>query len=218
MLFSDSGVRWRRQPGFTLIELLIVVAIIAILAAIAVPNFLEAQTRSKVSRVKADMRTMATCLESYAVDHNKYPDVDASTLMPPVKYGAEYCRRVFAVMSTPVAYLTNATLRDVFYTKPVIQDYGTFLGYANCKEIAPALPALGITATDRQLGLFVEQRWLLQSVGPDGLPFALMNTADQNFQLTFLALSDRSQLGYFYDPTNGTVSTGDIARTAHGQL
>lgn len=59
--------------GFTLIELLIVVAIIAILAAIAVPNFLEAQTRSKVSRVKADMRTIATGLEIYRLDNNDYP-------------------------------------------------------------------------------------------------------------------------------------------------
>jgi type II secretory pathway pseudopilin PulG len=54
---------------------LIVVAIIAILAAIAVPNFLEAQTRSKVSRAKADMRTIATGIESYFVDYNHYPDI-----------------------------------------------------------------------------------------------------------------------------------------------
>jgi type II secretion system protein G len=62
-----------KNKGFTLIELLIVVAIIAILAAIAVPNFLEAQVRSKVSRAKSDIRTMATALESYAVDNNGYP-------------------------------------------------------------------------------------------------------------------------------------------------
>ena len=58
------------KRGFTLIELLIVVAIIAILAAIAVPNFLEAQTRAKITRVKSDLRTLATGVESYMVDHN----------------------------------------------------------------------------------------------------------------------------------------------------
>src|SRR5215210_3826948 len=65
--------------GFTLIELLIVVAIIAILAAIAVPNFLEAQTRSKVSRVKADQRSLATAIEAYYVDNNSYPAWDSSS-------------------------------------------------------------------------------------------------------------------------------------------
>ena len=62
-----------RNSAFTLIELLIVVAIIAILAAIAVPNFLEAQTRAKVSRAKADMRTEATALETYNIDWGTYP-------------------------------------------------------------------------------------------------------------------------------------------------
>lgn len=62
-----------RRVGFTLIELLIVVAIIAILAAIAVPNFIEAQTRSKVSRVLNDLRTMRTAVESYSVDNSKNP-------------------------------------------------------------------------------------------------------------------------------------------------
>ena len=62
-----------RLDGFTLIELLIVVALIAILAAIAVPNFLEAQTRAKVSRAKSDMRSVAIALESYRVDNNNYP-------------------------------------------------------------------------------------------------------------------------------------------------
>jgi type II secretion system protein G len=64
------------KKAFTLIELLIVVAIIAILAAIAVPNFLEAQTRSKVSRTKADMRSVSVALEAYATDNNRYPYVN----------------------------------------------------------------------------------------------------------------------------------------------
>src|SRR6056300_980877 len=59
--------------AFTLIELLIVVLIIAILAAIAVPNFLEFQTRAKVSRVKSDHRSLATAIEAYYVDNNQYP-------------------------------------------------------------------------------------------------------------------------------------------------
>src|ERR1041384_5513540 len=72
-LFSIMENPIMNKRAFTLIELLIVVAIIAILAAIAVPNFLEAQVRAKVSREINDMRAVATALESYASDCNAFP-------------------------------------------------------------------------------------------------------------------------------------------------
>ncbi len=63
----------RKEKGFTLIELLIVVAIIGIIAAIAIPNLLNAIDRGKQKRTMADMRSIGTAVESYAVDNNFYP-------------------------------------------------------------------------------------------------------------------------------------------------
>ena len=71
----------RNNRGFTLIELLIVVAIIGIIAAIAIPNLLNAIDRGKQKRSMADLRSIGTAVESYAIDNNYYPAAtDVATL------------------------------------------------------------------------------------------------------------------------------------------
>jgi general secretion pathway protein G len=69
----------RRQKGFTLIELLIVVAIIGIIAAIAIPNLLNAINRGRQKRTMADIRSIATSVEAYSVDNNSYPRIPGTS-------------------------------------------------------------------------------------------------------------------------------------------
>ena len=63
----------KQRKGFTLIELMIVIAIIIILAAIAIPNYLAMTARAKKSRVASDFAAIATALETYKTDWNTYP-------------------------------------------------------------------------------------------------------------------------------------------------
>jgi general secretion pathway protein G len=74
----------RDSTGFTLIELLIVVAIIGIIAAIAIPNLLNAIDRGKQKRSMADMRSIGTAVESYAVDNNVYPVAASAAALQPL--------------------------------------------------------------------------------------------------------------------------------------
>src|SRR5271169_2149822 len=84
----------RNKKGFTLIELLIVVAIIGIIVAIAIPNLLNAIQRAKQKRTMGDMRTAGTAAEAYAVDFNHYPAAAGYTapsglsVPPTVTFGA----------------------------------------------------------------------------------------------------------------------------------
>ncbi len=90
------------RNAFTLIELLIVVAIIGILAAIAVPNFLNAQIRSKVARVEADFRTLATALESYHISFGNYPV--AHLIDQQIASGSAISR--FSALTTPISFIS----------------------------------------------------------------------------------------------------------------
>ncbi|HOJ59436.1 MAG TPA: prepilin-type N-terminal cleavage/methylation domain-containing protein [bacterium] len=105
-----------RDNGFTLIELLIVVAIIGILAAIAVPNFLNAQIRAKIARCEADARSIGTALESYRLDTNEYPPDGRSGVY--THFSLKWANQPSAGkhLTTPVAYMSSIPW-DAFNSK-----------------------------------------------------------------------------------------------------
>ena len=197
----------RGRAAFTLIELLIVVAIIAILAGIAVVNFLEAQIRAKVSRVQSDLRTMATAVELYRVDHAGYPtyhyvnnpyananvsfhvggDVTSILVSPPFNGRNP--------LTTPIPYITSSPkdvfTKDVVEASPETADYW----YVNWD--------FALQRTDSGLEpLFQALRndqgnWRMHSTGPDN------HGPDTEVGLGQIV----------YDATNGTISHGEVVRT-----
>ena len=93
------------RKGFTLIELLIVVAIIGILVAIAIPNFLEAQARAKVSTAMADMRNLSPAIEMYKMDTEFYPS--SAPWAEWSGYAADSNLAGLGALTSPISYMKS---------------------------------------------------------------------------------------------------------------
>lgn len=208
-----------RRSGFTLIELLIVVAIIAILAAIAVPNFLEAQTRSKVSRTRADMRTVAVAIEAYSVDNNKYPWVNTITGFALPQGGHQLGPVFLAGMTSPIAYLTSL-MKDPFGGRKAPDDpyhqagfNTTFEYWYWTEEYCNRAGWSGGSPTQKSNWWHTSGPgtdapgclWSLMSQGPD------LHWTHATHSAGAAAEVDRA-LVWQYDSTNGTISWGNIVR------
>ena len=213
-----------RVKGFTLIELLIVVAIIAILAAIAVPNFLEAQTRSKVARVKADQRSLATALESYYIDNNSYPAQDSS--YSPDHHGANQRSNASAELRLLPTLRIKSDVNDNLFT------ITTPVTYVTSYFSDPFADSKGATFSYSVSGMFKEG-WIIWSFGPDTDEKVNPNAAGGDLKIAY---EEGDQIGWplprvetfyylpatetpsetlrdvTYDPTNGTTSDGDVYR------
>ncbi|MFB3896000.1 MAG: prepilin-type N-terminal cleavage/methylation domain-containing protein [bacterium] len=199
----------KKQFGFTLIELLIVVAIIAILAAIAIPNFLAAQTRAKVAGVMKEQQTIATGLEAYQVDNTAYPRSSDSIYFG--TYGRlDVCRIArLAQITTPIAYITKVPM-DVFNLRGNSTTLAGLVDMTGTWDRAYPYwePKVfdAYKANSSYDNMFAENpdertkkgRWALMSFGPD-----------QNYSINVGTWPGRIMQ---YDPTNGIVTNGDVWR------
>jgi len=219
------------QRAFTLIELLIVIAIIAILALIAIPNFLEAQVRAKVSRVKADMRSLAVGVEAYTVDYQRIPMgwyyIDDSESAKCVGYqvpiGNDFFEWVQARMTTPIAYLSTI-LMDPFLERGSVRQTsgGGAPVYTASNPNGEALHLYDYTcaawrnniaeqySADKNQCFAMGYVWSLRSLGP--------TRSSYYNEEPYRQLVGKGSGTKVYDPTNGTMSRGHIIRTNKGEF
>ena len=177
------------RAAFTLIELLIVVAIIGILAAIAVPNFLNAQVRAKISRAQADMRSLGTALESYMVDFNAYPpdgDDDGSFDFD--------SRRRLRSLTTPISYMSSLPT-DPFHVQE--------LEFPGSELLYPGIPPH--TFAYNTAGSFDGSNGPANRGRPDNYGLTSLGPSKM-----FDSITSVDGLPVLYASSNGLVSTGDI--------
>lgn len=225
------------KKGFTLIELLIVVAIIAILAAIAVPNFLEAQVRSKVSRAKADQRSLATAIEAYFVDNNLYPAA-AREGSGTISLTGGHPNNGVAINPTNVG--NHNKYANPAHPNTNLRHVWTFAARGGTQLGLLTTPIGYITSypadpfTDTKGGTFCyfanPNGWILWSPGPDtdeasGTNLGNVTAPGANVVETLYDVREAQPSAaliagsagtppraFTYDPTNGTVSPGDVYR------
>ncbi len=176
------------RRAFTLIELLIVVAIIGILAAIAVPNFLNAQIRSKLAKVQADHKAISTALEAYFIDQNSYPgDHDLDRYMA----GEDGLFH----LTTPISYMSSLPT-DPF----VVKKLGGMLNLGTSNAYAPeGRPDYEMGSGSDNEGQYRVHAYSLMSYGPD-------KDDDNSSHDPFPFGTDMDR----YDSSNGVVSDGNI--------
>ncbi|MFH1742162.1 MAG: prepilin-type N-terminal cleavage/methylation domain-containing protein [bacterium] len=189
----------RKHPAFTLIEILIVVAIIAILAAIAVPNFIHTQLRARIARVQGDFQALGVALESYRVDEGFYPPISQCGAAPPERKSGLWPLKV---LTSPVAYIASLP-RDPFWPGteeaeqlPGVNDYGTYWYMdRRTRSIPPCSPsdAASFFAFDSQL-------WALKSPGPDHAESYDSRESEYGYHFHYVV----------YEVSNGLDSNGDI--------
>ena len=184
------------RRGFTLIELLIVIAIIAILALIAVPNFLEAQVRAKVSRAMADMRSVAVAIEAYTVDWGR-SSIGQNEGQSLGMWTALTRHYSYNMLTTPVAYF-GAPPPDPFGDNRLIRTTtGIERPSLRYYEYQTYYSATGGN-TLKAFGMGYQ--WYLRSNGPDGL------VGSPHFSSSVVNKNPNN----LYDSSNGTVSYGVI--------